>query len=98
MGNEQKTTVAVDVDMNGKAWRTFEAMPIDTTGVEILHHVKAWATTLWDTFDKLQASTDTNSESKRYFAVAKTELETAVMWAVKGISRTSTSTTKTNAA
>lgn len=48
--------------------------------------IKEKAAALWDEIDQLPVPKD-NPGALRLISISKTELENAVMWAVKGISR-----------
>lgn len=53
----------------------------------VLGNIKSNAEMLWDEIDGIPVAPG-NTEAGRYIALAKTELESAVMWATKAISRT----------
>lgn len=68
-----------------RAVKTFESRGLsDPARVE---QIKEIAAALWYEIDGINIAPG-NSEAGRYVALAKTELEAAVMWAVKAVSRT----------
>jgi len=71
--------------MSDRAYKTFESRGLygQESKVEL---IKTHAAQLWDAFDNISVPPD-NSEAGRLVATAKTQLESAVMFAVKAVSR-----------
>lgn len=70
--------------MSKKAHDAFASMGLQGKE-ELVERAKAKAAELWDIFD--EATNEPGTEGGRMYAVAKTNLEQAVMWFVKGVSR-----------
>ena len=70
-----------------RAVRTFESRGFDgNAGFEHCARIKFLAALLWEELDNISVPPD-NSEAGRLVALAKTELESSVMWANKALSR-----------
>lgn len=59
---------------------------VTNNGPEQVARIKTKAAALWDEFDNISVPPG-NSEGGRLISLAKTELESAVMWGVKAVSR-----------
>ena len=70
--------------MSEKAQRVFESRGLNGS-LDKIDIIKILAEDLWDEFDSL--SDKSSPEAARLVALAKTDLEGAVMWAVKAVSR-----------
>ena len=80
MSTETKTTTSK------RALDTFATRGLNGQE-EVVTRIKDRAAALWDEIDGI-AIAPGNSDAGRLVALAKTELECAVMWAVKAVSRT----------
>lgn len=77
-----------------KAVAAFNQRSINDTQVRLIECVKTRAEQLWDEIDTIQDyAVGQGPDAGRMFSVAKTKLEEVVMWATKGISRTTTENT-----
>lgn len=70
--------------MSRRAHDTFASFGLNGQEAKV-DGIKSLAAQLWDAIDNI--SIEPNAAGGRYVALAKTELEQAVMWAVKAVSR-----------
>lgn len=71
--------------MSERAFKTFESRGLNGQESKI-ESIKEKAALLWDAFDAIEIPPG-NQEAWRLVALAKTELESSVMWGVKAVSR-----------
>lgn len=71
-----------------RALKVFETRkPVFTESGDVINAIKHNAANLWDVIDNISIPPG-NTEAGRLVSIAKTELETSVMYAVKAVSRT----------
>lgn len=85
MQNEQNNLAINNKTIPGKDVFATKGIEGNTGYVEKLKEKAA------DLYDLLTEFSPTTPEALRCFAVAKTNLEESVMWAIKGVSRSTTS-------
>jgi hypothetical protein len=66
--------------------KVFESRGFQGNGEQHVEYIKKTAAALWSYFDNISVPPG-NTEAGRLVSLAKTELESAVMWAVKAVSR-----------
>lgn len=66
--------------------KTFESRGFKENGAEHVEYIKKNAAVLWSYIDNIPVPPG-NTEAGRLVSLAKTELESSVMWAVKALSR-----------
>lgn len=73
-------------NVSNRAYDTFASMGLNgqEAKVEQLKHIAAH---LWDKIDSIKLPPDCKHDPARLVALAKTDLESCVMWAVKALSR-----------
>lgn len=69
-----------------KGVKVFESRGFKDNGAEHVEFIKKNAAALWSYIDNIPVPPG-NTEAGRLVALAKTDLESSVMWAVKALSR-----------
>lgn len=74
-------------EITQKSFLVFDQRPLNHSHLEQIEKIKKTAAILWDKLDNIPVAPG-NNEAGRLISIAKTELESVVMWATKAISRT----------